>query len=322
MNLARCWCAAICLAPGFFAEATAQEYPERPVRLVIALAAGGSADIVGRLLAQKLGESFGQQFVVDNRPGAAGSIGAEIVARAPRDGYTLLLCGSSFGITPGVFSKLPYDPLKDLAAITMPANSPGLLVVHPALPVRSVKDLIALARARPGQLNYGSPGNSTSPHLAGALFNMMAGLDMVHVPYKGAAAVMIDLIAGQIQLSFASMPSAMAQVKPGKLRAIAVTGAKRSTAVPDLPTVAESGLPGFESGSWQGVFAPAGTSPVIISRLYREIVRVVRLPDVVAQLAKDGSEPVGNTPEEFSQWLPGEFAKWAKVAKAARMQIE
>ena len=322
MRLTCCWSAAICLALAIHADLFAQEYPERPVRLVVALAAGGSADIVGRLLAQKLGERFGQQFVVDNRPGAAGTIGAEFVARAPRDGYTLLLCGSSFGITPSVFRKLPYDPLKDLAAITMPATAPGLLVVHPALPVRTVKDLIDLARAKPGQLNFGSPGNSTSPHLAGALFNMMAGVDMVHVPYRGAAAVMIDLIAGQVQLSFASMPSAMAQVKPGKLRGVAVTGAKRSAAVPDLPTVAESGLPGFESGSWQGMFAPAGTPAFIISRLNREIARVVHLPEVVIQLARDGSEPVGNTPEEFSQWLPGEFAKWAKVAKAARMQVE
>ena len=300
----------------------AQEFPERPVRVVVALAAGGSADIVGRLLAQKLGERFGQQFIIDNRPGAAGTIGAEIVARAPRDGHTLLLSGSSFSIAPAVFSKLPYDPLKDFAAVSMPANAPGLLVVHPALPVHSVKELIALARAKPGQLNYGSSGNSTSPHLAGALFNLMAGVDIVHVPYKGAAAVMIDLIAGQVQLSFASMPSAMLQVKPGKLRAIAVTGARRSTAAPALPTVAESGLPGFESGSWQGVFAPAGTPANIITRVSREIARIVYLPEVTAQLAKDGAEPVGNTPEEFAKWLPGEFVKWAKVAKAARMQVE
>ena len=307
---------------GFAVTALAQDYPARPVRVVVALAAGGSADIVARLIAQKLGESFGQQFVVDNRPGAAGTIGADIVAKAPRDGYTLLLCGSSFGIAPGVLQKLPYDPLKDLAPITMPANAPSLLVVHPALPVRTVKDLIELARAKPGQLNFGSSGNSTSPHLAGALFNMMAGTDMVHVPYKGAAAAMIELIAGQIQLSFASMPSAIAQVKLGKLRAVAVTSAKRSPAAPELPTVAESGVPGFEAGSWQGVFAPAGTPPAIIGRLSREIVRVVHLPDSVTQLARDGAEPVGNTPEEFSQWLPGEFAKWAKVAKAARLRID
>lgn len=320
MRPALCCCTALCVA--LSGAAQAQKYPERPVRLVVALAAGGNADLVGRLLAQKLGERFGQQFIIDNRPGAAGTIGAEIVARAPRDGYTLLLSGSSFSIVPALFNRLPYDPLKDLAAVTMPANAPGLLVVHPALPVRNVKDLITLARAKPGQLNYGSPGNSTSPHLAGALFNMMAGVDIVHVPYKGAAMAMIDLVAGQIQLSFASMPSAMAQVKPGKLRAIAVTSAQQSNAAPMLPTVAESGVPGFESGSWQGVFAPAGTPASIVSNLSREIARIVYLPEVTAQLAKDGSEPVGNTPEAFAQWLPGEFAKWAKVARAARMQVE
>ena len=314
--------AATLLAPGGPAGLFAQDYPERPVRFIIPLAAGGSADIVGRLLAQKLGEKFGQQFVVDNRPGAAGIIGAEIVARAPRDGYTLLLAGSSFAIAPSLYRTLPYDPVKDFAAITMPATAPGLLVVHPALPVRTVRDLIGLARAKPGQLNFGSPGNGTSPHFAGALFNMMAGIDMVHVPYKGAAMVMTDLIAGQIQVSFASMPSAIAQVKSGRLRGVAVTGAKRSAAMPELPTVAEAGLPGFESGAWQGVFAPAGTPAAIIGRLNREIVRVVHLPEVVTQLAKDGAEPVGNTPEEFSKWLPGELAKWARVAKAARMHVE
>ncbi|HEV8520588.1 MAG TPA: tripartite tricarboxylate transporter substrate binding protein [Burkholderiales bacterium] len=314
--------AAIVIVAGSSANVFAQNYPERPVRFIIALAAGGSADIVGRLLAQKLGESFGQQFVVDNRPGAAGIIAAEIAAKAPRDGYTLLLVGSSFVVAPSLNRKLPYDPLKDLAAITMAATAPGLLVINPALPVRTVKELIELARAKPGQLNFGSPGNGTAPHFAGALFNMMAGIDMVHVPYKGAAMVMIDLIAGQIQMSFASMPSAIAHAKSGKLRGIAVTGAKRSAAMPELPTVAESGLPGFESGAWQGLFAPAGISNAIIGRLNREIARIVHLPEVVIQLAKDGAEPVGNTAQEFSQWLPGELAKWAKVAKAAHMHVE
>lgn len=309
------------LALGPAADAFAQGYPARPVRLIIPLAPGGSADIVGRLLAQKLGEQLGQQFVVDNRPGASGIIGAEIAARAPRDGYTLLLAGSSFVIAPSLQRKLPYDPLKDFAPITMAANSPGLLVVNPALPVRTVKDLIAVARAKPGQLNFGSPGNGTSPHFAGALFNMMSGTEMVHVPYKGAAMVMTDLIGGQIHASFASMLSAIGHAKAGRLRAVAVTGLKRSAALPELPAVAET-VPGFESGSWQIIFAPAGTPAPIIATLHREIVRVVHLPEVAAQLARDGSEPVGNTPQELAQWLPGEFAKWAKVAKAARLQVE
>ena len=316
------YAAALLLALGWAANLSAQNYPERPIRLIIPLSAGGSADIVARHLAQKLGEKLGQQLVIDNRPGAGSIIGTEIVARAPRDGYTLLLAGSSFTSTPSIHRKLPYDPLKDFAPITMPATAPGLLVVHPALPVRTVSDLVGLARAKPGQINFGSPGNGTAPHFAGALFNMLAKIDMVHVPYKGAAMVITDLMGGQVQVSFASMPSAITQVRQQRLRGVAVTGAKRSAALPELPTVAESGLPGFESGSWQGLFAPAGTPAAIIGRLHREVVSVVHLPEIVAQLAKDGSEPLGNTPEAFSKHLASELAKWAKVAKAARMHVE
>jgi tripartite-type tricarboxylate transporter receptor subunit TctC len=302
--------------------ATAQNYPERPVRVVVPLSAGGSADIVGRQLAQKLGERLGQQFIIDNRPGAGSLIGTEIAARAPRDGYTLLLAGSSFTTAPSLQSKLPYDPLKDFAPVTVAASAPGLLVVHPALPVRTVKDLAALARAKPGQINYASPGIGTSPHFAGALFNLMAGVDMVHIPYKGAGPAITDLVGGQVQVSFASMPSAMSNVKSGRLRPVAVTGLKRSSALPDLPTVAESGLPGFETSSWQGLFAPAGTSPAIVNKLYREVAAVVRLPEIVAALAQDGSEPVASTPEAFAKWLPGELAKWVKVARAAKITAE
>ena len=311
--------AAALLALGQAAGLSAQGYPERPVRLIVPLSAGGSADIVGRQIAQKLSEKLGQQFVIDNRPGAGSLIGTEIAARSPRDGYTLLLAGSSFTTAPSLQRKLPYDPLKDFAPITMVAAAPGLLVVNPALPVRTVKDLVGVARAKPGQINYGSPGIGTSPHFAGALFNMMAGVELVHIPYKGA---ITDLVGGQIQLSFSSMPSVMSNVKSGRLRAVAVTGLKRSSALPDLPTVAESGLPGFETSSWQGLFAPAGTSAAIVSKLYREVAAVVRLPDIVAQLAQDGSEPVASSPEAFSKWLPGELAKWVKVAKAAKMTVE
>jgi tripartite-type tricarboxylate transporter receptor subunit TctC len=244
-----------------------------------------------------------------------------MVARASRDGYTILMSGSSFSITPSLY-KLNYDPIRDLAPITMPASAPGILVAYPNLPVRTVKDLVDLARAKPGQLNYGSPGMGTSPHLAAALFCMMAGVNMVHVPYKAAAAAMVDLVAGQVQVSFASMPSAMAQVTAGRLRAVAVTGSRRSSAVPEIPTVAESGVPGFESGAWQGVFAPAGTSAAVIGKLNHEIARIVKLPEVVAQLAKDGAEPVGNSAQEFARWLPGEIAKWAKVVKVAGIRAE
>jgi tripartite-type tricarboxylate transporter receptor subunit TctC len=310
------------LALGWTAGLSAQAYPERPVRLIVPLSAGGSADIVGRQIAQKLSERLGQQFVIDNRPGAGSLIGTEVAARAPRDGYTLLLAGSSFTTAPSLQRKLPYDPLKDFTPITMAAAAPGLLVVNPSVPVRTVQDLVALARAKPGQLNYASPGVGTSPHFAGALFNLMAGVDMVHIPYKGAGPAVTDLVGGQVQVSFASMPSVIAQAKSGKLRAVAVTGLKRSAALPDLPTVSESGLKGFETSSWQGFFAPAGTPAPIVARLYREIASVVRLPEVVAQLAQDGSEPVASSPEVFAKWLPGELAKWKKVAAAANMHAE
>jgi tripartite-type tricarboxylate transporter receptor subunit TctC len=313
--------AAILLGPGQAVGAAAQGYPERPVRVIVPLSAGGSADIVGRLLAQKLSERLGQQFVIDNRPGAGSLIGTEIAARAPRDGYTLLLAGSSFTSAPSLHRKLPYDPVKDFAPITLASNAPGLLVVHPSVPARTVQELIAFARAKPGAINYASPGNGTSPHFAGALFNLMAKVEMVHVPYKGAGPAVAAVVGGQVQASFASMLSAITQARQGRLRAIAVTGAKRSPAVPDLPTVAESGLPGFESGSWQGFFAPAGTPAAIRGRLHREISAIVHLPDISAQLAKDGSEPIGSTPAEFAKFVAGELAKYARVAKAAGMQV-
>jgi tripartite-type tricarboxylate transporter receptor subunit TctC len=300
----------------------AQTYPERPVRVIVPLSAGGSADIVGRVLAQKIGEKLGQQVVIDNRPGAGSIIGTELAARAPADGYTLLLAGSSFTSAPSVVRKLPYDPLKDFAPITMPANAPGLLIVHPTLPARTVNDLVALARAKPGQINYASPGNGTAPHFAGALFNILAKIDTTHIPYKGAGPAVTAVMSGESQVSFASMPSAIGQVRQGRLRGVAVTSLTRSTAIPELPTVAESGLPGFESGSWQGLFAPAGTPAPIIRTLHRTTVEVVQLPEVIAQLAKDGSEPVGSTPETFAKHVAAELAKWARVAKEARMHVE
>jgi tripartite-type tricarboxylate transporter receptor subunit TctC len=286
------------------------------------LSAGGSADIVGRVLAHKMGEKLGQQVVIDNRPGAGSIIGTEIAARAPADGYTLLLAGSSFTSAPSLHRKLPYDPIRDFAPITMPANAPGLLVAHPAVAARTVNDLIALARSKPGQINYASPGNGTAPHFAGALFNLMAKVDMTHIPYKGAGPAVTAVIAGEAQVSFASMPSAITQMRQGRLRGIAVTGLTRSSAAPDLPTVAESGLPGFESGSWQGLFAPAGTPATVIRTLHRVTVDVVHLPEVVTQLARDGSEPVASTPEAFRELVASELAKWARVAKEARMQVE
>jgi len=242
--------------------------------------------------------------------------------RAPPDGQTLLLAASSFTVNPSLYSKMPYDPLVDLAPITRPALAPNILVVNPNLPVRTVKDLIDLARAKPGQLNFGSSGQGGSPHLAGEMFNLMAGVDMRHVPYKGAAAGLTDLIAGQIQLSFASMPSVIAHVRSNRLRGVAVTTLTRSPLAQELPTVAESGLPGFETSAWQGIFGPRLLPPALILLLNGEITKIVNAPEVRKQLAAEGAEPVANTPEEFAQWLRQDIARWAKVVKAANVRVE
>ena len=298
------------------------DYPNRPVRFIVAQSPGGNADFVARLIAGELSKRLGQQFVVDNRGGGGGVLAVELTVRAPANGYTLLLVSSAFGTNPSLRKNLPYDPLNDLAPITLASNAPNILVVNNALPVKSVKDLIALAKAKPGELNYGSSGTGGSTHLAGELFDLMAGTRMIHVPYKGAAPALIEVMAGQIQLSFASMPSVMGHVRAGKLRGIAVTSLKRSALVPDLPTISESGLTGFETGAWQGIMAPRATPPAIIQKLHREIVTIVHLPEVRKQYALEGGEPIGNTPEEFAKWLRAEIAKWAKVVKAANIKVE
>jgi tripartite-type tricarboxylate transporter receptor subunit TctC len=323
----KCHAAMAATAVALMASGAAQsqtnkiDYPKRPVRLIVAQSPGGNADFVARLLAGELGKRLGQQFVVDNRPGGSGIIAADVTVHAPADGYTLLLVGSSFGTNPSL-RKLPYDPLKDLAPITLASNAPNILVVNPSLPVFAVKDLVALARAKPGQLNYGSSATGGSTHLAGELFDLMAKTRMIHIPYKGAALALTEVMAGQIQLSFASMPSVMAHVRSGKLRAIAVTSAKRSALVPELPTIAESGLPGFETGAWQGIFAPRATPAAIVGLLNRELVAIVQTPEVRKAYAVEGGEPVGNSPEEFARWLRVEIAKWAKVVKAANIRVE
>ncbi len=299
-----------------------QAYPGKPIRLIVAQSAGGNADIVARAVGQKLGAALGQQLVIDNRGGGGGIIAAEMVVKAPPDGYTLLLVSSAFGVMPSLHKKLPYDPLKDLAPITLVVSAPNILLVHPAQPVKSVRELIAYANANPGKINFGSSGNGGSTHLAGELFKMMAGVEIVHVPYKGAAAALVDLIAGNVQMMFASLPSAIAHVRAGRLRALAVTGAKRSAALPELPTVAETGLPDFETSAWQGIFAPAATPRAIITRLNREVARAVSLPDLKDRLTTEGAEPVANTPEEFAAYLKRELAKWAKVVKAAGIRAD
>ena len=312
---------ALLLAPSAGAQ-NPPDYPRRPVRFIVAQTPGGNADFVGRIIAESLGKRFGQQFVVDNRPGASGIIATEITVKAPPDGYTLLLVTTSFGVNPGLYRKLPYDPLADLAPITHIAYSPQILVTNPALKAQSVKELVALARARPGELNYGVSSIGGATQLAAELFSVMAGVKMTQIPYKGAPAMLVDIIGGRIDLSFATMPSAMAHVRSGKLRALAVTGTKRSSLVPELPTIAESGLPGYEMVAWQGLLAPRATPAPIVQLLYREMSTIVRQPEVRKQLAAEGGEPIGNSPDEFARWLKAEIVKWTKVVKEANIKPE
>ncbi len=297
------------------------DYPAKPIRIVVGYPAGGPTDVLARTVAQKLTESWSQQVIVDNRAGASGMIGAELVVRAAPDGYTLLMVPVTYAVTPSMFPKMPYDVERDLAPVALVAAAPFILVVHPTLPVKTVKDLIALARSRPGQLNYASASAGGMPHLAGELFNSMTGVKMIHIPYKGAAPATTDLIAGQVSLMFNNMLSAMPHVKGGRLRAVAVTSAKRSHAVPDLPTIAET-VPGYEASGWYGAFTPAATPREIIAKLNAEMNRVMRLPEVAQRLAGDGVEPVGATPERFGAYLRQEIVKWGKVVKLSGAKAE
>ena len=301
---------------------TRDDYPSRPVRFIVAQTAGGSADFVGRIIADSLGKRFGQQFVVDNRPGASGIIAGEITVSAPPDGHTLLLVTTSFGVNPALYKTLPYDPVNDLAPITHVAYAPMILVVSPTLRVQTIQDLVTLARMKPGALNYGASSIGGATQLAAELFNLMARVKMTLIPYKGAPAMLVDLMGGRIDLSFASMPSALIHVRSGKLRALAVTSLKRSAQVPDLPTVAENGVPGYEMVGWQGLLAPKATPPRLLLRLNRDVAAIVQQPDVKKQLAAEGGEPVGNSSEAFARWLKLEIAKWMMVVKEANIRAE
>ncbi|MEO7725692.1 MAG: tripartite tricarboxylate transporter substrate binding protein [Burkholderiales bacterium] len=303
------------------APTLAQTYPVKPVRIIVGYPPGGPTDVIARTVAQKLTSALGQQVIVDNRPGASGMIGAELVVKAPPDGYTLLTVPITYAVTPSVYPKMPYDAEKDLAPVALIAAAPFILVVHPTLPVKTVKELIALAKSRPGQINYASASTGGMPHLAGELFNMMAGVKLTHIPYKGAAPATIDLLAGQVSLMFNNMLSAMPHVKSGKLRAIAVTSAIRSSAVPELPTVAET-IPGFEASGWYGAFAPAATPKDLIAKLNGEINKLMRLPDVAQRLAGDGVEGVTITPAEFAAYLHSEIIKWGKVVKISGATVD
>jgi tripartite-type tricarboxylate transporter receptor subunit TctC len=300
----------------FCSTAAAQNYPAKTVRMVVGYPPGGPTDLIARIVSQKLSESWGQQVIVDNRPGASGMIGAELTVRAAPDGYTLLMVPVTYAVTPSLYPKMTYDAAKDLAPVAQVAAAPFILVVHPTLPVKTVKDLITLARSRPAQLNYASASTGGMPHLAGELFNTMTGVKMIHIPYKGAAPATTDLLAGQVQLMFNNMLSAMPQVKNGRLRAIAVTSTKRSAAAPELPAIAET-VPGYEASGWYAALAPAATPRELIAKINNDMNRIMKMPDVMQRLAGDGVEAVGTTPEQFGAYLRSEISKWGKVVQAS-----
>ena len=300
----------------------AQDYPARPIRIVVPYPAGGPIDITMRTLGPRVSDAIRQPIVIDNRGGAGGTIGADLVAKAPPDGYTLLACSTGNTINASLVPNLPYDFMRDFAPITMVVIITSILVVNTAVPARSVAELIALAKAKPGQLSYASTGNGTPTHLAAELFKSMAGVDIVHVPYKGGAPAAVDLLAGQVQLSFISAPAVMPHVKSGRLRALAVTNAKRSQLLPELPTVAESGLPGYEMEGWHGLCAPAHTAKPIVDRLNREFTTALRAPEATAHLLAVGAEPVGMPTAQFTVALRNEIAKWSKVIKATHIKAD
>jgi tripartite-type tricarboxylate transporter receptor subunit TctC len=306
-----------------WAAAGADAYPTRPVRFIVPFAPGGSTDTLARTLATKLADALGQQVVVDNRAGGNGNIGTDLVAHAAPDGYTILLGYiANLAIGPSLYAKLPYDPIKDFAPITLLAEAPNILVVHPSVPAKSFQEFIAYAKANPAKVNFASAAVASPGHLSGELLNLAAGIHMQHVPYKGSGQAVVDLVGGQVQAMVSGMSSVMPHIKAGRLRPLAVTGAKRSSAVPDVPTIAESGFPKFQSTAWYGVLAPAGTSSAIVTRLHDEIIRALKLPDVRERLEYVGFEIVGSTPAAFGDFIKTEIKKWAPVVKASGAKPE
>ena len=298
-------------------------YPDRPLHLIVPFAPGGGNDTVARLVGERLAGELGQAVVIDNKPGAGGVVGAEAAARAAPDGYTLFLGGvGSHAINPNLHAHLPYDPIKDFAPITLIASAPLILVVHPSVPAHSVRELIALAKAEPGKLNYASNGNGSSSHLAAVMFASMTGIDMVHVPYKGLAPALTDLLGGQVQLMFSSVVAIVPHVKDGKLRALAVSSKERLSLLPDLPTVAEAGVPGYQSSSWYGILAPAGTPADIVAKLNAALVKVIARPDVREALAREGADPVGNSPEAFGAFIKAEEERLGDLIRTAKVPMQ
>ena len=303
--------------------AIAQGYPAKPVRLIVPLAPGGGNDLLSRAISKHLTETLGQSVIIDNRPGASGIIGTETAARAAPDGYTLLMAGSGqMSINPSLYRKLPYDPFRDFTAITLVASFPSLLTVHPSLPVKNIKDLIALAKARPGQINYASSGTGSGSHLGMELFKSMAGVNLIHIPFKGAGPALTDLIAGQVSVLFNNPMSSMPYAQAGRIRAIAVTGVKRLQAMPEIPTVGESGLPGFDASVWLGLFAPAGTPADITTRIQSDVIKILRRNDVHDSFVRQGIDPAGGTTEQFTARIRADAAKWGAIIKISGARVD
>ena len=302
------------MASSTFAQAAAN-YPARPIKIVVPFAPGGTTDMLARLVGQRLTQSWGQPVVIENKPGAGATLGADIVAKSAPDGYTLVMGAAHHTIAQQVYAKIPYHFDRDFAPITMVAMVPNMVVVNSEVPAKNIAEFIALAKTQPGKLNYGSAGAGTAHHLIGEMFKLRAGVDLVHVPYKGSAPAVADLLSGQVQLMFDTVTSGLPQVKAGKLRALAVTTAKRSLAVPDLSTVAEAGVPGYDISTWYGLWGPKGLSKEVTDKLANEVARILKLPDVKERYAALGAEPVGNSPEEFAAYCKSELLKWAKVVK-------
>lgn len=302
--------------------ASAQQYPAKPVRLIVPFAPGGSTDILGRLIGQRLSEALGQQIIVDNRGGAGTLIGTEIAAKSAPDGYTLLLTNVAFSILSGLHGKrMPYDSHRDFAAVTLIASQPTVLAAHPSLPVRTVQELIRLARQKPGQLSFATSGVGGIGHIAGEMFSLMAGVNLIHVPYKGGGPAVVDLIAGQVELGFVGMPTAMAQAKAGKLRFIAVTDGKRAAVEPNLPTVGESGVKGYQAENWIGMLAPAATAPKIIAQVHDEVIKILQRPEIKERLEALGFDVLGLSPAEFTTLLERDMKAFARVIQDAKIKV-
>ena len=306
----------------FAATAYAQPFPSKPIKIIVPFPAGGTVDFFARVISAKLSDALGQSVLVENRAGAGGNIAAEAVAKAAPDGYTLLMGSEIIAINTSLYSKIGYDPVKDLAPITLVGTVPNILIVHPGLPVNSVNDLIALAKKTPGKSSFASTGQGTSTHLSSELFKLMANVDMLHVPYKGGPPAIADLISGQVNMMFINMPTGIPHVRSGKAKIIAVSSIKRVSQLPDVPTVDQAGVKGFETSAWSGLYAPAGTPADIINRLNVEVVKILKQPGVKEQLMAQGAEPVGDSPEEFSRFTLAEISKWAKIIKISGAKVD